>query len=79
MRFELRPIGVISSELTSLADAPMQGSEGAPDAWLEIDADYAPAVVRRLAAGDTLMLITWLHLASRDVLKSTLAATGAIH
>ena len=30
-RFELRPIGVIHSVLTSRHDAPKQGSEGAPD------------------------------------------------
>jgi tRNA (Thr-GGU) A37 N-methylase len=40
----LRPIGRIASALTSLADAPMQGFEGAPDAWLEVDARFADAL-----------------------------------
>jgi hypothetical protein len=42
-RYELRPIGLLSSELKSLADAPRQGSEGAPDAWLDVDAALADA------------------------------------
>ena len=33
---DLRPIGIVRSELTSRRDAPKQGSEGAPDAWLEV-------------------------------------------
>ena len=32
-RSELRPIGVLCSELVDLAEAPRQGDEGAPDAW----------------------------------------------
>ena len=66
---DLRPIGVISSELRSLADAPMQGSEGAPDAWLEIDAALAPAL-DGIAAGDELIVITWFHRADRAVLQT---------
>jgi tRNA-Thr(GGU) m(6)t(6)A37 methyltransferase TsaA len=66
---DLRPIGVISSQLTSLADAPMQGSEGAPDAWLEIDAALAPAL-HGIAAGDELIVITWFHRADRAVLQT---------
>ena len=33
---QLRVIGVIRSALKARADAPMQGHEGAPDAWLEV-------------------------------------------
>lgn len=32
-RYEVQPIGFVRSELTRLEDAPMQGDEGAPDAW----------------------------------------------
>ena len=32
----LRPVGVIRSVLTSRREAPKQGAEGAPDAWLEV-------------------------------------------
>ncbi len=36
-RFDLRPIGVIRSTLKERSEAPKQGSEGAPDAWIEIE------------------------------------------
>ncbi len=65
---ELRPIGVIRSTLRAPDAAPRQGSEGAPDAWLEIDPAYARAL-SRIAAGDELIVITWLHRADRDVLE----------
>jgi len=32
----MRPIGIIRSELKARSGAPKQGSEGAPDAWLEV-------------------------------------------
>ena len=64
----LRPIGRIRSALVALADAPKQGVEGAPDAWLEIDA-WAAAGLDGLAAGDQLLVITWLHRADRAVLE----------
>ena len=65
--FTLREIGRIRSELTRLDDAPRQGTEGAPDAWIEIREDVARGL-DRLAVGDEVMVITWLHAANRDVL-----------
>jgi hypothetical protein len=35
--FRLRPIGVIRSALVTRAEAPRQGDEGAPDAWLHVE------------------------------------------
>lgn len=46
----------------------MQGSEGAPDAWLEVNS-FASQALDGLAAGDDIIIITWLHRARRDVLK----------
>jgi tRNA-Thr(GGU) m(6)t(6)A37 methyltransferase TsaA len=66
--FALRPIGHIRSEIRSLNQAPLQGSEGAPDAWLEVDAAFARAL-RGIAVGDEVIVITWLHRADRDVLE----------
>ena len=66
--YELRPIGRISSSLRSLEQAPRQGTEGAPDAWLELD----PAAARGiddLAVGEKIVIVTWLHLTDRSVLK----------
>lgn len=64
----LRPIGHIRSTLRATEDAPRQGSEGAPDAWLEVDPAYQPALLG-LAPGDHVVVITWLHRADRDVLQ----------
>jgi tRNA-Thr(GGU) m(6)t(6)A37 methyltransferase TsaA len=64
----LEPIGFVRSELTSLDDAPRQGDEGAPEAWLHIEPRFSLALVG-IKAGDELMLLTWLHLAARDVLQ----------
>jgi tRNA-Thr(GGU) m(6)t(6)A37 methyltransferase TsaA len=64
----LRPVGVISSSLTDRDTAPMQGSEGAPDAWLEVY-PWAAEALQGVAAGDELVVITWLHQARRDVLR----------
>ena len=50
----LRPIGVIRSPLTTRPQAPKQGTEGAPDAWLEI-ADWAEEALRGIAPGDRLL------------------------
>jgi len=65
--YAVRPIGVVRSRLRSLADAPNQAFEGAPGALLEIDSALTDAL-RRLEPGDELIVVTWLHLADRDVL-----------
>ena len=65
---DLRPIGIIRSALAARADAPKQGSEGAPDAWLDVE-EWAADGLRGLAVGDEILVITWLHLARRDVLE----------
>ena len=64
---ELIPIGHVRSPLVDLADAPRQGDEGAPDARLVIAADYTDGLAG-IAAGDELIVLTWLDRASRDVL-----------
>jgi tRNA-Thr(GGU) m(6)t(6)A37 methyltransferase TsaA len=66
--FTIEPIGVVRSSLTRLDDAPMQGDEGAPEAWLELTSTAAPGLMG-IKAGDELILLTWLHLAQRDVLQ----------
>ena len=66
--YQLRPIGFVRSSLVNLEDAPMQGNEGAPDAWIELDPNLAPGLLR-LEAGDDVVVLTWFHLAARDVLQ----------
>jgi tRNA-Thr(GGU) m(6)t(6)A37 methyltransferase TsaA len=67
-RSRLHPIGIIRSTLRARTGAPKQGHEGAPDAWLDIDASVAKGL-HGLAPGDEVIVITWLHQARRDVLE----------
>ena len=64
----LRPIGRVRSTLRSRHNAPRQGSEGAPDAWIDVYA-WAAKALRGLAAGDEILVITWFHKAHREVLE----------
>ena len=64
----LRPIGVIRSILKERRNAPRQGAEGAPDAWLDLN-PLAVEGLHRLTAGTDVIVLTWLHRARRDVLK----------
>ena len=66
--YTLEPVGFIRSTLKRREEAPRQGSEGAPDAWLEIEPQFAEALLG-MEVGHELIVITWLHEARRDVLK----------
>jgi tRNA-Thr(GGU) m(6)t(6)A37 methyltransferase TsaA len=66
--YTLQPVGFIRSTVKGRADAPRQGPEGAPDAWLEIEPQFAEALLG-MEVGHELIVITWLHEAKRDVLK----------
>ena len=69
MAFDVHPVGVVRSTLRARADAPNQAFEGAPEAVLEIDVAYADAL-HLVEPGDELIVLTWLHLADRDVLQT---------
>lgn len=60
-------IGSVSSPLTDPAAAPKQGDEGAPEAVLEIAAEFAPGL-KDISAGEDVLVLTWLDRADRDVL-----------
>lgn len=64
----LTPIGVIRSILKTRGEAPKQGSEGAPDVWLEVS-PFAVEGLDGLLPGDEIIVVTWLHQSRRDVLK----------
>lgn len=68
MTLALYPIGVVRSPLVARAEAPRQGDEGAPDAWLEIAPAFAPCL-DGLRVGEDLIVLTWFHLAARDTQK----------
>jgi len=66
--YQVEPIGFVRSELKQLENAPMQGDEGALDAWLELTPSAAPGLLG-IQPGNELIVLTWLHLAERDVLQ----------
>jgi tRNA-Thr(GGU) m(6)t(6)A37 methyltransferase TsaA len=55
------------SSLVDPASAPKQGDEGAPDAWLNFEAQYREGL-RDLRAGNEILVLTWLDRARRDLL-----------
>ncbi len=65
--YELRVVGRVESPLTDRTDAPRQGDEGAPDAWLVFEPAYRAALAD-LRSGDEVVLLTWLDRADRDTL-----------
>jgi tRNA-Thr(GGU) m(6)t(6)A37 methyltransferase TsaA len=65
---DLVAVGTVESRLIDLASAPKQGDEGAPDAWLVFEERFADAL-DGIAAGDELLVLTWLHRAERNVLR----------
>ncbi|MDQ6764926.1 MAG: tRNA (N6-threonylcarbamoyladenosine(37)-N6)-methyltransferase TrmO [Verrucomicrobiota bacterium] len=67
--YTLKPVGFIRSTVKGREDAPRQGPEGAPDAWLEIEPQFTKALLG-IEVGHELIVITWLHDASRDVLQN---------
>jgi tRNA-Thr(GGU) m(6)t(6)A37 methyltransferase TsaA len=64
----LRAIGVIRSPIKTREKAPKQGSEGAPEVWLDVYPFAVPAL-QGLAMGDEIIVLTWLDRSRRDVLK----------
>jgi tRNA-Thr(GGU) m(6)t(6)A37 methyltransferase TsaA len=65
---ELKPIGIVRSPLTDPATAPKQGDEGGPEAWLELEPGVLEAL-QGIESGDRIIVLTWLHRASRDTLR----------
>ena len=68
-RFEATPIGWVESALIEPGQAPRQGCEGAPPAWLIIEPRLAEAI-RDLRVGDHIIVLTWLDRARRDELST---------
>ncbi|MEC3915862.1 tRNA (N6-threonylcarbamoyladenosine(37)-N6)-methyltransferase TrmO [Nocardia sp. CDC160] len=66
-RFELRPVGRVSSPLTDRTGAPRQPDEDAPPATIRLDPEFATAAAD-LRPGMRVVLLTWLHAARRDTL-----------
>ena len=67
--YSLYPIGFLRSPLKDRGASPRQGRKGAPDAWLEVNAMVAEGL-EGIEVSDDLIVITWLHQAARDTLKT---------
>ena len=66
--FELKPVGRVESPLTDRADAPKQGHEGGPDAWLVFETGVVEGL-EGVVPGARVIVLTWLDRARRDVLR----------
>jgi tRNA-Thr(GGU) m(6)t(6)A37 methyltransferase TsaA len=64
----LRFIGKIKSELKRPEDCPLQESENAPPATLQIFPEFIEGI-QDLAVGAEVLVLTWLHQADRSVVK----------
>ena len=65
--YKLEAIGWVESPLTDMASAPKQGDEGAPEASLVFEPAFLDGL-EGISSGGEVIVLTWLHLARRDVL-----------
>lgn len=65
--YVLQPIGWVESPLADRDTAPLQGDEGAPEAWLVFEPGMSRGL-RDLQPGSDVIVLTWLDRARRDVL-----------
>jgi tRNA-Thr(GGU) m(6)t(6)A37 methyltransferase TsaA len=65
--YVIHPIGWVESLLVDRDAAPLQGDEGAPDAWIVLDPTMRPAA-GDLDVGSEVIVLTWLDRTDRDTL-----------
>lgn len=68
-QIEINPVGWVESPLADRAEAPKQGVEGAPEAWLAFEPSLLDAL-RGIEVGDEILVFTWLDRGHRDVLQT---------
>lgn len=61
-------IGTVRSPLTDRRTAPKQGDEGAPEATIVLAGEFH-AALEGIAAGEAVLVLTWLDRGDRDVLR----------
>lgn len=61
----MRPVGRVESPIRDRQDAPKQGDEGSPDAWITFEPGVREAI-QDVEAGDRLVVLTWLDRADRE-------------
>ncbi|MEV1241480.1 tRNA (N6-threonylcarbamoyladenosine(37)-N6)-methyltransferase TrmO [Nonomuraea sp. NPDC050022] len=67
MSIAVEPIGWVESPLVERDQAPKQGDEGAPEAWL-VFVDSVLDGLRDLRVGAEVIVLTWFDRAGRDTL-----------
>jgi tRNA-Thr(GGU) m(6)t(6)A37 methyltransferase TsaA len=67
--YEVVPIAWVQSPLQDRAQAPRQGSEGAPPVWLIVEPDVAEGI-QDLRVGEQVIVLTWLDRSRRDELST---------
>jgi tRNA-Thr(GGU) m(6)t(6)A37 methyltransferase TsaA len=65
--FVVHPVGYVESPIKDPAGAPRQGDEGGTEAWVQL-ADAVRPAAADLTPGHRVVLLTWLHAASRETL-----------
>jgi len=65
----MKPVGWVESPLTDRAEAPKQGSEGAPRAWLVFEPEFGEGLLG-IEPGDEVLVLAWLDRGRRDVLRT---------
>lgn len=65
--FEVRAVGWVESPVKDAESAPRQGDEGTPVAAIRLLPEVSEAA-KDIAAGDDLIVLTWLHAADRGTL-----------
>ncbi len=66
--FTLKPIGYVRSPLVDREDAPKQGNEGSPEAWLVFQPEFQEGL-RDLRPEDEILVLTWLDRGNRETLS----------
>lgn len=67
--YQVVPVARVESSLTSRVQAPRQGNQGAPAAWLVFTPEVTDAV-RDLRPHTEIIVLTWLDRADRTVLTT---------
>lgn len=63
-----RIIGHVRSPFTSREKCPKYGDPALPPVWIDLDPEYEAAAAD-LDIGDAILVLTWMHLGDREVLR----------
>ncbi|HMB30578.1 MAG TPA: tRNA (N6-threonylcarbamoyladenosine(37)-N6)-methyltransferase TrmO [Desulfohalobiaceae bacterium] len=68
MDIELKIIGRVFSDYSSLKECPNQGDEDTPIAEISLEEKFVPAL-ERLSCGQEIEVLTWMHQGDRETLQ----------